>query len=438
MAGALPPAGATRALLARVAARLTTPFAYLAVFGGLQILLASILHALFGWWLALLFGGIWLLLLTALAFLRERWRLKLAAISLLAAISAVLPTVSAMLLRSQRGLTSEHDGLLQIESAVDRLLHGEPIYGVDWSATPMAAFPWALTPGPNPALHHMAYYPLTVLVGVPFRLAASAMGLVFDYRVVLIAFALLGLGAILALPIEPQRRFMVICAIYLSPLITLYLWPGRNDIEFLACVFLALALLARGHVSWAAAALGVATALKPFAWLALPFLVLVLYLRWRASHSARVLALSLLALAAAPLLTVMPFFLANPTAFWNDTVLYATGGIADAYPIAGYGFGGLLFELGIIAHRTDAFPFGLFQLAAMVPVLWLTTRSFLRRPTIGRWMGGYACVLFAFAFFARFFNDNYVGVVISLLLCAGPLGQRWLVPVPQQRERLAA
>ena len=99
MAGALPRAGAARALLARVAARLTTPFAYLAVLGGLQVLLACILHPLFGWWLALLLGGLWLLLLAALALLRDRWNLKLAAVSLLALVSAVAPTVTAAFLR---------------------------------------------------------------------------------------------------------------------------------------------------------------------------------------------------------------------------------------------------------------------------------------------------------------------------------------------------
>jgi hypothetical protein len=41
-------------------------------------------------------------------------------------------------------------------------------------------------------------------------------------------------------------------------------------------------------------------------------------------------------------------------------------------------------------------------------------------------MAGYAIVLLAFTFFARFFNDNYVGVVICLLLCVRPLTGRSL------------
>ena len=54
-------------------------------------------------------------------------------------------------------------------------------------------------------------------------------------------------------------------------------------------------------------------------------------------------------------------------------------------------------------------------------------------------MAGYAALLFAFTFFARFFNDNYVGLVITLFLCALPIGDRLLTAVPgQPAERLAA
>src|SRR5436190_398518 len=118
------------------------------------------------------------------------------------------------------------------------VLGGQAIYGVDWSGTPMARLPWDLTSGGNPALHHMAYFPLTVLVGIPVRLLTGTLGLGFDYRIVLIAFALLGLFAIATLPVAAERRLMVLAAIYVSPLITLYLWSGRNDIEFLATVLL--------------------------------------------------------------------------------------------------------------------------------------------------------------------------------------------------------
>jgi hypothetical protein len=378
-------------------------------------------------------------LLGLLALTKDRWGLKLWGAGALGALIAIGPTLFNVVERPRIGLTMEHDGLLQIESAVDRLLSGQPIYGVDWSNTPMATIPWQATPGPNPALHHLAYLPLTVLVGVPFRLVSGALGLPFDYRIVLVGFALLGLLAILALPIASERRFMVITAIFVSPLITLYLWSGRTDIEFLAAILLSLALLSRGHLTTAAFAFGIAVALKPFAVLAVPFFLLVLAIRWRARSSRRDLTLGLAALALAPAVTILPFLIANPPAFWTDVVLYTSGAVGDAYPIAGYGFGEFLFQAHLVTHRTDRVPFGFFQLLAVVPVLWITGRAFVHRPSIGRWMTGYALTLLAFTFFARFFNDNYAAVVITLLLCIRPLGDRRLDPLPADRAvRLAA
>ena len=434
------PATAGRpAILARVAARLTTPFAYVGLLGGLQVMILWWLGALVGHWLALLATGLWLALLALLLKPNGWWRLKLTVGIVLALVCAIVPTVLGIVTRSRVGVTIEHDGLLQIESAIDRLLKGQAIYGVDWSSTPMAQIPWDLVPGGNPALHHLAYYPLTILAGVPFRLLANAAGLPFDYRFVLIAFALIGLGAILALPIEPERRLMVVSVVYLNPMITLYLWPGRTDIEFLAMILVSLALLGRGHVTLACAALGIAVALKPFAWPAVPFLLLLLYLRWRTQNSNRELLIGVAALAAAPVLTIAPFFIAHPAGFWTDIVLFTAGGIKDAYPINGFGFGELLYRAGLIAHRTDSFPFGLFQLAAMVPALWLGARALMRRPTMARWMGAYAGLLLAFTFFARFFNDNYVGIVIGMFLLATALGDHLLVATPARRiEQVAA
>ena len=439
MAGAPPPAGGLRASLTRAAARLTTPVGYLGVLGGLQVVLLWVLHERYGVWLALVATVVLIALLALLIAAKGRWHQKLWGACLLGALTAIGPTLIGVVQRPRVGLTTEHDGLLQLESAVDRLLNGQPIYGVDWSHTPMAAIGWDLTPGPNPALHHLAYYPLSVLVGLPFRLVTGALGLPFDYRIVLIAFAILGMIAIIALPISLERRFLVVTAIYASPLITLYLWSGRTDIQFLSLVMLTLALLSRGHPTLAAGALGVAVALKPFAWVAVPFLLLVLLMRWRAEHSRRDLVAGLAALAVVPAVTIIPFFVANPGAFWTDVVLYTSGGVADAYPIAGYGFGELLYTLHAIARRTDQFPFAIFELAASVPVLWLTARAFLRRPTLGRWMAGYACVLLAVTFFARFFNDNYAAVVVTLLLCVLPLGELSLVPTrATQAGRIAA
>jgi hypothetical protein len=54
-------------------------------------------------------------------------------------------------------------------------------------------------------------------------------------------------------------------------------------------------------------------------------------------------------------------------------------------------------------------------------------------------MMAYASLLLAVTFFARFFNDNYAAVVITLLLCVLPLGDMSLAPTPAvTAERRAA
>ena len=415
MADARPPAGGQT--INRVAARLASPPLYLAVLGSLQLAVLWLLQAHFGTWLPLTATVALALVLALVALVRDRWLVKLWAVAGLSLFTAVVPALFEVIRRPRIGLTVEHDGMLQVESAIDRVLSGQPIYGVDWSATPLGSLPWDLTPGGNPALHHFAYLPLTVLAGIPFRMVSRVLGLPFDYRTVLAAFVVIGLVAIVLLPQSAQRRIMLLTAVFISPLITLYLWSGRNDVEFLAMLFVSLALLSRAHLVAASGALGLALALKPFAWPAVPLLLLLLILRWRHHRDSRELIFGGLALLAPPLLTIAPFFLANPAAFIGDVILYTSGGVPDAYPIAGYGFAELLYNAHLIGHRTDAFPFALFQLAAVAPVLWLVLRAFNRRPTARQWLAGYAWLLLVFCFFARFFNDNYAAAVITLFLC---------------------
>ena len=244
-----------------------------------------------------------------------------------------------------------------------------------------------------------------------------------------------------AFPAPAARQFMITVALFLNPLISTYLWTGRNDIAFVVMVLLCLICLARGRVLYASLALGIALALKPFAVVAVPFLAFALWRRWNKTPSpalprrGRELVTSIGLLAGPALITIAPFFLVDPAAFLRDTVLYASGGVADAYPIGGDGFGAFLLATGIIRRNTDQFPFWIFQVLAMAPVLWFSGRAFLRRPVAGRWIAGFAGVLLAFTFFARFFNDNYVAVVLALFLAVPGFGDVSVVPSPALPRR---
>lgn len=393
------------------------------MFGLFQLGWVIVLHRLWPWWIpitgALALAG----LFGALVLVKERWRLKGLLLVLVIGLLTIAPTISAIATRERIGITSlDEDSAIQTELAVDRLLHGMPIYGSDWSHTILAKMPWVTSLAPtNPALHHFVYFPLTFLSAVPFRLMASALGLTFDYRMVLLAFIGLGLFSVWLLPIPAAGRFAMACALFLNPFVTLYLWFGRNDLGFACLIILTLALLARGRPVWASLTLGFAAALKLFAAPAIPILLIVLWLRFRRTRDRRELIMSLLALAAFPLATILPFLLQAPAAFVRDVVLYPGGGLPDSYPIAGFGFGGILVLLGWV-HRHDYFPFGLFQATAIAVALWFGGRAFLGRPTLRRFMVLYVALFFGLAFFARYFNDNHIGVLVALAFCCHPLG----------------
>jgi hypothetical protein len=78
-------------------------------------------------------------------------------------------------------------------------------------------------------------------------------------------------------------------------------------------------------------------------------------------------------------------------------------------------------------HPQDSFPFWAFQLVALGLALAVTVPWFLRRPSAGRWLTGFVVTLFALTFFARFFNDSYLTLVLALFAACAPLGDSTLL-----------
>lgn len=413
--------------LKHAAARFFSPLGYLALFGGLQLALLFWLGRFWPAWLAAMAAMALSAEVVLVAVVRGRWTLKLLGLAMVIALLVVAETVILMHDRTVRGITSvDHDGAIQAEVAMDRFLHGQPMYGVDWSKTAVAQVPWQSSTGqPNPALHHNVYFPLVALVGIPVAWVVHQAGVPYDYRQVLLVFLVIGLGAVWMLPIAPTRRFAISCALFVGPLLGLYVWAGRSDVPVVALVILGLALLARDRPGLASLVIGGAVAYKLFAAPAVPFLLATLWLRWRGTRNAGELMRSLLALAALPVISIVPFVLASPAPFWRDVVLYPASGGPESYPIAGFGLGGLLLAIRAV-HPSDRFPFWIFQLVALAVALRLTVPWFMRRPSLGRWLTGFVAALFAMMFFARYFNDSHVTLVLALFACCVPLGDSTL------------
>ena len=145
-----------------------------------------------------------------------------------------------------------------------------------------------------------------------------------------------------------------------NPIAVRSAWFGQNDAPSLLLLVLAFALVTRRRFGWAAAALAGAILLKQFAIVAIPFIVLMVPREeWKRA------ALVLVGVLAAG---ILPFFLADPVAFYDDTIKYGAG----TYRIVGYGLSAILVRLGIIEERDDSYPFALVALLTWVPLtVWL-------------------------------------------------------------------
>jgi hypothetical protein len=387
------------------------------LFGGLQLAYLWALRGQLGLPLPVIATLGFVGLLVLLRRPSVAWRWKVIALGALIIVMTVVPLVVLMVNRQQHGLTIEYDGLVQDEVSIDRLLHGQPIYGVGFAGTPMEGYRWIYD---GLDLRDYQHLPLMPLAGVPVRALADLVHVPFDYRMVLLVFVGIAAAAVAAMPIALPGRFLLGVVLFVDPLISVFLFTGHDDLCMAAMLLVSLALLARGHSLWASLALGVAAAFKPFAVFVLPFLLLAIWLRWP-GRTGRLL-LSMTAFALPPLVTIVPFLVVDAGAFWREVVVFGTSSGAGAYPISGFGFPALLLHLRIITRQTDAYPALPLQLAAVLPILWLGLRALSRRPTLARLLAGSTGVTVAFLVFARFFSDNYVATLFALAACIPALG----------------
>ena len=117
---------------------------------------------------------------------------------------------------------------------------------------------------------------------------------------------------------------------------------------------------------------------------------------------------------------ILPFFLWDPGAFWDDTVKYGAG----TYKIVGYGLSGILIRLGILEDREGSYPFLLFAVVLWLPLtVWLLMAQ---RKASEIWVGAaaFSISMLALMFIGRTFNNYYLvwpmtGAAIAALMAAG-------------------
>jgi len=365
----------------------------------------------------------------ALTLLRERTWPRWAGIALVLSVGILLAAPSTLLQLGLRESTEPwfftNDSTYQIEQSGELVLDGENPYGHDYRESGLERF--YTRDGSvservrerEVALRHFAYFPGAPLSAAAWRVLPEPFD---DYRLLVMLCTLAALAAALAFRAPLGWRLAVGALLVCNPVAVRSAWFGQNDPTSLVLLVLAFALVTRTRFGWAAASLAGAVLLKQFALVALPFIALMAA---QSGASRDQLKRAGLVFAGVLLVAALPFLIADPKAFYDDTVKYGAG----TYRIVGYGLSAILVRLGIIDDRDGSYPFALIVLLTWVPLtVWLL---YTQRRSRELWVGAaaFAISILWLMFIGRTFNNYYLlwpltGAAIATLIAAGAPGTR--------------
>jgi glycosyl transferase family 87 len=345
-------------------------------------------------------------------------------VAVVACAGALLLAPSTLLQIGLRDSTAPwfftNDSTYQVELAGDLARHGHDPYGHDYSSSGMERF-YTFDGGRSQrvlrrevALHHYAYPPGSVITAGAWGLLPSPFD---DYRLFILLCTLATLAAVMLIRAPLAWRLAIAAVVVCNPIAIRSSWFGQNDAPSLLLLVLSFALLTRRRYGWAATSIAAAVLLKQFAIVAVPFLAIMLVKQGATRPELRRAAAVFVGVLA---IGVLPFFLWDPSAFWQDTVKYGAG----TYRIVGYGLSAILVRLGVIADREGTYPFALLALLVWLPpTIWLLRLQWREREL---WLGaaGFSISILVLLFLGRTFNNYYLlwpmtGALIAATLAAG-------------------
>jgi uncharacterized membrane protein len=286
----------------------------------------------------------------------------------------------------------------------DLLLDGENPYGHDYRTSGLERFYTfdgtvsERVRDREVALRHYAYFPGTPATAAAWRLLPHPFD---DYRFFVMLCTLASFFAVMAFRAPLEWRLVVAAVVVANPIAIRSAWFGQNDAPSLLLLVTAFALFTRDRLAWAGASLAGAVLLKQFALVALPFLAVMMVRRGLPRADLKRAGLAFAGVLA---VGILPFFLWDPGAFWDDTVKYGAG----TYRIVGYGLSAILVRLGVLADREGSYPFALIAALTWVPLTaWLLWTQLRSREL---WLGaaGLAVSLLWLMFIGRTFNNYYL------------------------------
>ena len=324
-----------------------------------------------------------------------------------------------------------HDNVLQVESAAQILWQGRNPYAENYFGTELEKFSYISTVSGqlmlNPALFHCIKLPFHLLFSVPFYLLFNNLWQFFDERLVYLILFIISLFALYQLPKRTESKFALAAAYAFNPLFSRFFLEGRDDVFVLAWLILTFYLLQKEKLFWSAVALAIACASKHSAWFFVPFYYAYLYFNLGAKTSEPILGfcrrIKTVLRLAWPLpvlfiLIIMPFVVWDPLAFFQDIYAYPAGTLSTSFPINGYGWSVVLYELGLVKNITDYVPLWLVQIPITIALYYFLIKNQRRRNSLAYSILDYAVLIFVYWFFSRFFHDNYVGFVSQLFIIA--------------------
>lgn len=380
---------------------------------------------------AVIFGGLLINLLFDLMdskkLIQKAHNFKLAVLLFTLVISLGSVMFTSIVTRHQRApIFNVHDIILQVEAGMQYLLHGKNPYAESYFGTPLEEWEYREMGNKaiNPALYHFVMSPFYLLFHLPFYFISMIYPHYFDARIVLIF--LLGMTIYLIIKLlEPgENRLLFITLLTLNPANLNYFIEGRSDFFVFAFLFLSWFLLTKKRYALSGVALALAVGSKQSAWIMIPFFLVYIFLEKRSKITPVFKTLMPGFLTA--LVIFLPFLFWNFKAFIDSTILYLTGGTAHSYPISGYGFGMLLYQLGVIKDLHANYPFFIWQVLFSLPILVILVLWQKRENTIKKMIISYGITLFVFWYFSRFFNNNHLAYLSMIFICAyiWPSGQK--------------
>lgn len=329
-------------------------------------------------------------------------------------IVLVLPIFRKMQIRFSHpeiALKVAHDGgVHQTEESARMVLRLENPYAEKFNHTAL------INVGVPGILVHNPYLPLSFLLPLPIIAITDILGLVYDQRLLylaLFAVTLLVLNRMTKTCREQSGWAVTVAA--LNPLLIPFLSHGMNEIYLVCFMTLIVWSAVENRTILYCILIALACAIKQFAWLAAPFLIVY---AWRAMPRREVKRGILIGCTVWASI-MLPFLVTNPGAMIDDTILFNAGRSLANYPLGGtpgLGFTVLPAKLRFVTDLNAYFPCLPFILVFGVPVLIAGIYRLWKFPRLDQALLLASCFSFVVFFFSRLFHTNYLGYLFHLSL----------------------